>query len=80
MFRINFSNIISLEDKCLRKKFGCLIKYFGAFFLFARSMDFLWWYTDGRKEGNVRTRGSPVSVHEKLTRWIYHFFLAMVLR
>ena len=31
--------------------------------------------TEGRKEyGNVRTRGNPVSVHEKWTRWIYHFF------
>ena len=36
--------------------------------------------TDGRTEGNVRTRGNPVSVHEKSTRWLYHFFLAMVLR
>ena len=24
---------------------------------------------DGRTEGNVRTRGNPVSVHGKSTRW-----------
>ena len=35
----------------------------------------------GIQDGNVRTRGNPVSVHGKSTRYmVYHFFLAMVLR
>ena len=51
------------------------------FFLFARSMYFLWCtrygrtegWKDRRKDGKARTRGNPVSVHEneKLTRWIH---------
>ena len=70
------------------EKIRCFNKYFGAFFLpFRANYGFpvvVHGRPEGRKEGrtegNVRTRGIPVSVHEKSTRWIYHFFLAMVLR
>ena len=63
------------------EKIRCFNKYFGAFFLpFRAKYGFPVVVHDARKEGNVRTRGNPVSVHEKSTRWIYHFFLAMVLR
>ena len=69
------------------EKIRCFNKYFGAFFLpFRANYGFPVVVhgrpegTEGRTDGNVRTRGIPVSVHEKWTRWIYHFFLAMVLR
>ena len=81
---LNSSNIINMKDKCLRKKFDVSKNILELFFLpFRANYGFpvVVHEQPGRKEyGNVRARGNPVSVHEKWTRWIYHFFLAMVLR
>ena len=69
-----------MKGQMFEEKIRCFKKYFGAFFLPFRANYGFPVVVHGRSEGNVRTRGNPVSVHEKSTRWIYHFFLAMVLR
>ena len=71
------------------EKIRCFNKYLGAFFLPFRANYGFPVVVHGRSEG--RTEGQkdgwkrayardPCLVHQKWTRWIYHFFLAMVLR
>ena len=68
----NFSNIINMKDKCLRKKIRCFNKYFGAFFLpFRAKYGFpvvVHGRPEGRKEGRKETCVRAGSLCENATR------------